>query len=65
MTDGVCPLHWQVNSYPLHYQGSPRTCICDTILSVGSPGFAIDKEESSMIHLLFGLHDKLSAGTTG
>ena len=65
MTDGVCPLPWQVNSYPLHYQGSPRSCICDTILSVGSTGFASNKEESSMIHLLFGLHDKLSVGTTG
>ena len=60
VTDGVCPLHWQANSYPLYYQGSPRSCICDTILSVGSTEFASGKEESSTIHLLFGLHDKLS-----
>lgn len=60
MTDGVCPLCWQVNSYPLYYQGSPRSCICDTILSVGSTEFANNTGESNMIHLLFGLHGKLS-----
>ena len=40
-------------------QGNPRGCICDTILTVVSTQFASDKGESSMIYLLFGLHDKL------
>ena len=40
-------------------QGNPRGCICDTILTVVSAQFASDKGESSMIYLLFGLHDKL------
>ena len=24
-----CPLHWQVDSYPLHHQGSPRVILCN------------------------------------
>ena len=40
-------------------QGNPRGCICDTILTVVSTQFSSDKGESSMIYLLFGLHDRL------
>ena len=23
----LCPLHWQVDSYPMRHQGSPRNCL--------------------------------------
>ena len=41
-----CPLHWQVDSYPLHHQGSPYSffqcnCKCDCFLNLSFSWFII------------------------
>ena len=28
----LCPLHWQVDSYPLYHQGSPRRCFLRPVM---------------------------------
>ena len=34
----LCPLHWQVDSYPLHHQGSPSPSFLLGLLESGSVG---------------------------
>ena len=47
VTDGVCPLYWQANSYPLYYQGSPRSCICDTICQCDQQNLPVAKKNQA------------------
>ena len=33
----LCPLHWQVDSYPVYHQGSPCLFVCLFLVALGLP----------------------------